>query len=844
MFQFFLMWAATVVLGDLLRPKQKMEAAQPSALGDFDAPTAEYGRPLPVAYGKVFCRAPNATWFGDLRTVAVTQKVKTGLFSKQDVFKCYHYYMGMQLAFCHGFSPREIERGSGLVELRFDEKKPTALGSPLTFPMPNTPVLTSLMPFKRGEYRVERINANNLDTCFDRVHVRDMDIFGGDESEGGFAGVVDVFYGQGGQLQSDYLQKVWKTQDIPAFRGVLHAVLRQCYVGTSKYIKPVGAIVKRYPWFFAAANGHQIGDDANPVAIIIDLLSNETYGLKIPLEQFDLASFEYAAMRCHSESLGVSMLYDTQSDASELVRDLLRHIDGVMYTDPASGKLKITLARDDYDLGSVPTLDPDNVVDLRLVRGSWNDTKNVVKVKYTNAAANFAVDVIEHKNQANIDVRGGVKDEDSYAFLGFTNKATANKAAARVLRSVSTPLARMTLTANRAAFALHPGAVFRLDWPPLGIEGMACRVTRISYGGLTDPEVSIEAIEDIFGVVDTAFSAPVDGRANWEDPALQDVAPHVAERLLEVPYHLAGGELRQVAALAARGDELTAGYKVFSAQAGGYVETNNVYSHVPSGTLVAAYSRKTDAVDEAGITLNMSVDVAQLDNSGSNLMLIGDELMAYRSATLNADGTVSVKGIVRGVIDTLPADHAAGARVWFISEGGGLVQPDAYLADTTVVAALAPYSMREQAEQGSNLALTTTSRALKPYPVGRLRVNNLAFAARTTGDASVTWAHRNKLHLLQYGAFVSQDDTSAGQAEGTYSVDVRINGTTVRTVSVGTDTSFTYTAAQRIADAGAGEVSFTVTAVVGDYSRSRETEPVKMTGLGMCFGEVLGGMQS
>lgn len=836
------MWAASTVLGELLRPKPKFNAPQPSALGDITAPTAEYGRAIPVAYGKVFCKAPNATWMGHLRQKAVTQKVKTGLFSSQDVFKCYHYHLGMQLAFCHGFSPREIERGSGLVELRFDEKRPTGLGSPLTFPMPNTPVLNGLMPYRNASYSVQRFNSTNLDTCFDRVSIHDPDLFGGDESEGGISGTIDVHYGQGGQLPSDYLQSVWGSADIPAFRGTCYAVLRQCYVGTSKYIKPVGAIVKRYPWFFAAANGHQIGEDANPIAVIVDLMSNEEYGLKIPLDTFDLQNFEAAAMRCLQENIGISVLYDTQSEASELIRDILRHIDGVMYTDPTTGKMKIALARDDYDLDAVPALNSDNVSELKLVRGSWNDTKNVVKVKYTNAAADFAVDLVEHKNQANIDVRGA-KDEETYQFLGFTNVTAANQAAARILRSVSTPLARMTITANREAFALHPGAVFRLDWPPLGISGMACRVTRISYGGLTDPEVSIEAVEDVFGTMSTAFTAPEDGRESWQDPSLQPVAAHTAERLFEVPFHLAGGAYRQVAALASRGDEMTAGYKVYSVRAGGYVETNNVYSHVPSGTLVSAYSRKTAAVDEHGITLDMSIDVAQLDNSGSNLMLIGDELMAYRSATLNADGTVSVTGIVRGAFDTLPADHAAGSRVWFISEGGGLVQPEAYITDQAVVAAMAPYSLREQTEPGNNLAIATTSRALKPYPVGRLRVNNLAFAARTTGNATVSWAHRNKQYMLQAGVVASQDDAGAGPADGTYRVVVRINGTTVRTVEVGTATGFTYTAAQRIADAVAGTVTFTVTTTSGDYSTSRSTDPVQMTGLGMCLGYALGGMQ-
>ena len=41
---------------------------KPAALGDFQVPTAEEGRPIPVAFGEVWMRGPNVLWYGDLRT--------------------------------------------------------------------------------------------------------------------------------------------------------------------------------------------------------------------------------------------------------------------------------------------------------------------------------------------------------------------------------------------------------------------------------------------------------------------------------------------------------------------------------------------------------------------------------------------------------------------------------------------------------------------------------------------------------------------------------------------------------------------------------------------------------
>ena len=38
----------------------------PAALTDFNAPTAEPGRPIPVVFGTVLLKAPNVVWYGDL----------------------------------------------------------------------------------------------------------------------------------------------------------------------------------------------------------------------------------------------------------------------------------------------------------------------------------------------------------------------------------------------------------------------------------------------------------------------------------------------------------------------------------------------------------------------------------------------------------------------------------------------------------------------------------------------------------------------------------------------------------------------------------------------------------
>lgn len=48
--------------------------AKPASLDDFNLPTAEPGRPIPVVFGTVLCKAPNIVWYGDLRSTPIKAK--------------------------------------------------------------------------------------------------------------------------------------------------------------------------------------------------------------------------------------------------------------------------------------------------------------------------------------------------------------------------------------------------------------------------------------------------------------------------------------------------------------------------------------------------------------------------------------------------------------------------------------------------------------------------------------------------------------------------------------------------------------------------------------------------
>lgn len=52
----------------------KPEIPPPAELDDFDVPTADETRAIPVVFGTVWVKGPNVMWYGDLRSTAIKAK--------------------------------------------------------------------------------------------------------------------------------------------------------------------------------------------------------------------------------------------------------------------------------------------------------------------------------------------------------------------------------------------------------------------------------------------------------------------------------------------------------------------------------------------------------------------------------------------------------------------------------------------------------------------------------------------------------------------------------------------------------------------------------------------------
>lgn len=172
----------TLVLTIALAPRPPN--AKAATLTDFQLPTAEQGRSIPVIFGTVLITGSNCVWYGDLATVA--NKVHS-LFSSTTVG--FYYHLGFQLALGHG--PFD-----SINKIYWDEKltwQGSSVGGTLT---PLTADGNACMYFP--------------------------DLFGGATGAGGVTGCFNISFGYATNSPNTYLQSVLGT--VPNFRGVTCAI--------------------------------------------------------------------------------------------------------------------------------------------------------------------------------------------------------------------------------------------------------------------------------------------------------------------------------------------------------------------------------------------------------------------------------------------------------------------------------------------------------------------------------------------------------------------------------------------------------------------------------------------
>ncbi len=207
---------------------------------------------------------------------------------------------------------------------------------------------------------------------------------------------------------------------------------------------------------------------------------------------------------------------------------------------------------------------------------------------------------------------------------------------------------------------------------------------------------------------------------------------------------------------------------------------------------------------DTAIIVTDGVDLDQVEVGTE--ALIDDELC--RVDAIDAGSGAVTLG--RGCVDTVPAAHAQGARIWFTDHFTG-VDTTEYATGETVDAKL--LTRTGLGELDMSLApvaqATLDQRAARPYPPGNLQINGERYPAAVTAPLTLTWSHRDRVTQADQLIDTLQGDIGP-EAGTTYTVRVYLDGSLDSTATGITDTTLTPSVS------GAGAVRVEIDAVRDD----------------------------
>lgn len=709
-----LLYVAVFVLNELLRPKPKIEDAKPAGLGDFDFPTATEERFVPLLWGTVQITGPNVVWWGNLIQEAITEKVKTGLFSSDTITKGFRYYVGIQSALCRG-----------------------TVDSLLTVWIGDDQVFTGTV-VDGGTFTINK-----------------PDLFGGEDlGNGGVVGTLKLFAGSNTQAVSSYLsafQRIGVNNKTPAYRGTCHVCpsVDPVYVGNSTSIKPWKYELKRIPNGLGLVTPTiNTGFDSNPMNVVYEVLTDTDWGLAIAASRVDTVNLAAVAAVLLTEGNGFSYLLDSPIEASELIALIEEQVGGVLFFNQLTGKFQFSLARADYVVGTLVSLDDDNIVKFNnFARASWEDTTNYVRSQFNDRSDNYKGTFGLAIDSANVSIQDGAIVNATRSYPGVKNPTLANQLAWRDLRTLAVPLAKANITVDATNYAIQPGQPVRVTNSDLGITDVVFRVTHIDYGELEDNKIVLDLVEDVFYYMLGSFGAV--GTTGWTPP-LDSLLPFLTANTVKFesprafnardPLATGPADNRIWASARKRGVEAT--YKIMTKAHGAadatLVEGAEAVRFTKIGALTAALDT-TGVSPVASINLTCTPDiqarileifaanptVTDLGLQLSQLILIDSELMLVTTAATSG-ATVNITNVYRGVCDTVRAAHLINAPVYLISGGG-------YVGGATVgpFTSTSDIDLKLLPRSASSIVLAAAAtaeevimdkRSRRPYPPGRVTI--------------------------------------------------------------------------------------------------------------------------
>lgn len=653
--------------------------------------------------------------------------------------------------------------------------------------------------------------------------INQPDLFGGDDKEGGIDGPARLMMGAPDQVRQDAIADLiggnvsnWRGKAIVYFNGLI--------CSNNPYPKPWKFRVQRSlsGWYGGTAwypNEARIGMNdgegeiraMNPAHIIYECLTNPVWGRGLPPAALDEPSFISAANTLCDESFGICLLWSRAQSLGDFIQLVINHAGGVMYVDRSTGLITIKLLRQDYDVDTLPVFDYNSgLIQIQ------DDTSTTPDAAPNEIIVNYIEPVTGDKRQTRIQNLAAIQANNDLVsltvdYIGCPTQDLAARLAQRDMQTQASGLKRYTLKMDRRARKITPGSVFKLSAPERDINGMIVRAGNIEQASITDRTLKIVVVQDVFALQDNVYTQTV--ISAWVPPD-STMLPVDIRRVWEINYRdvvraLNAADLAQVTedegdivTVGKRPSGLSVSYELNTHPGAGFAafDDHGQFPWTPTGTLdisMGYYDTGNPDIGDTPIQLDNAVELRSVLVGG--VAWVGDELVQITNVDVD-NATIAIK---RGTVDTVPARHAAGTRVWFAESAQGADGIEYTTGEDVSVKMLTRTNAGILDESLAPTDIyTIVGRQGRPYPPGALTINGTRFGdALATSVVPLAFDGADRDRIAQADHVLAHEEGPTGPEPGTtYTYRFYDGATLLRTVASLTSPAFTYDGTMYSAD--------------------------------------------
>lgn len=481
--------------------------------------------------------------------------------------------------------------------------------------------------------------------------------------------------------------------DPPGYVGVAMLVLSGA--NATEVFPQISVELERHPnpLVLSAPNNVNSEGDINPMTAAAVVITEPWGGAGVTIGYIDEVSFTAAAVRLADEGIFCSIYNQEATSAAEILKTIEDLCYCKFFQDPETQIVRVKLIRWDlYDFDNCPRVTDSNMSSLRdFAKSSWAGAASRSAATFTNRSKDYDRDLLIALSP---NVSGSSRDEETgrYDYPLAMTAEVASKCLARDMIIRNQPVWNGELQANRQVADLVPGDCFLLTCPEYNIEDLPCIVSSrsdiandvgvlVSFDELINPNGSV-----LYAVPEPSLFVPVDKSPMSPTDAMVISAPYwvqvwagyddrIWNKKIQVctPIYLVEAYNRTQTSF----DVRMLNYPNLGSDAVGSAPVIN------RAALYASVGQLVDDMEEidgwtngkiSSLTINGVVRKQYIKPSGSEGVkegsiwaFIDDEILSFEVAEEVGGGVWTLENVHRGLLDTAPAYHPAGSKIWIIN---------------------------------------------------------------------------------------------------------------------------------------------------------------------------------